>query len=364
VSRNAPTQGPGLGRFPRLAGLAAGLFFAVAAGAAPLFSTAGKAVSARVVIVQDARATEAFQPRPEVVQAMLDEALRRLTGSNDVAAAWGGLVTPRDMVGLKVYSLPGPNSGTRPAVVEAVIQGLLAAHVPANHIIIWDRRLADLRHAGYGRLAARYGVRLEGSWDAGYDEKAFYETALLGNLRWGDLEFEKQGEGVGRKSFVTKVVTQDLTKIINITPLLNNYDTGVAGNLYGLTLGSVDNTARFEADPDRLDTAVPEIYALPQLGDRVVLNIVDALLCQYEGSQEGKLHYSVTLNQLRVSRDPVALDVLSVAELARQRAQTGFPAAGTNRLLFQNASLLELGVSDPQKIQVERFNPPARDEKN
>lgn len=313
---------------------------------------------ARVVTVENPLATEAYQPRSEVIQGMLDEAVLRLTGSNNVASAWSAFVSPGDVVGLKIDSVPGPNSGTRPAVVEAVIRDLMAAQVASNHIIIWDRKLSDLRRAGYGRLAARYGVQLAGSRDEGYDPKVFYDTPLLGNLRWGDLEFEAKGDGVGRKSFVSKLVTQGMTKIINITPLLNNYDTGVAGNLYGLTMGSVDNTARFEGDPDRMARAVPEIYALPQLGDRVALNIVDALLCQYEGSQEGKLHYSVVLNQLRVSRDPVALDALSVDDLVRQRAQAGFPATQTNSLLFQNATLLELGANDLGRIEVDHLRQP------
>ena len=342
-----------------MAGLAFVLFAArISAGPALSTDNATPAPTARVIIVEDSRATDAYKPRPDVVQGMLDQAVLRLTGSNDIASAWSAFVSPRDVVGLKVYSVPGPNSGTRPAVVEAVIHDLLAAHMAATNIVIWDRYLTDLRHAGYMQLAARYGVRVAGSRDTGYDEKVFYNNLLLGQLRWGDVEFEKKGDDVGKKSFVTKLLTQDVTKIINITPLLNNYEAGVSGNLYGLAMDSVDNTLRFEWNPDRMAMAAPEIYALPQVGDRVTLNIVDALLCQYEGSQEGKLHYSTILNQLRVSRDPVALDVLSVDELARQRAQGGFPPAQTNLTLYQNASLLELGVSDPQKIQVERLHYP------
>ena len=79
----------------------------------------------------------------------------------------------------------------------------------------------------------------------------------------------------------------------------------------------MDNTRRFEGDPDRLATAVPEIYALPLLGDRVVLNITDALIGQYEGGARSLLHYSTVLNQLWFSRDPVALDMLAIKELAR-----------------------------------------------
>jgi len=58
---------------------------------------------------------------------------------------------------------------------------------------------------------------------------------------------------------------------------------------------------------------------MPQVGDHVVLNVTDALICQYEGGEHSMLHYSAVLNELWLSRDPVALDVLSLDELARQR---------------------------------------------
>ena len=98
---------------------------------------------------------------------------------------------------------------------------------------------------------------------------------------------------------------------------------------------------------------MPEIYALPALGDRVVLNLVDALICQYEGGQSGLLHYSTILNQLRFSRDPVALDVLSIKELDRQRRNAHAPNVRPNLELYRNAALLELGVSELAKMQIE-----------
>ena len=311
---------------------------------------------ARVVIVHDPEATDAFQPRAEKIPAMVSRALTNLTGKASSAAAWRSLFPTQDVIGIKVYSAPGPASGTRPAVVAAVVEGLLAAKIPATNIIIWDRDRADLRRAGFVDLAVRYGVRVEGGAEAGYDEATFYspDSAVLGQLIWGDLEFGRRGDGIGRRSFVSKLVSQQMTKIINITPLLNHNSAGVSGNLYSLALGSVDNFLRFEGDPARLANAVPEIYALPALGDRVALNIVDALLCQYQGEHITRLHYSTALNELRFSTDPVALDVLSLLELDRQRkaAQTFSP---TNNLeLYKNASLLELGVSSPENIQIER----------
>ncbi len=311
---------------------------------------------ARVVIVQDPEAIDAFHANSDRVRAMVDRAITNLTERGAVPEAWLSLVSTQDVVGIKVFSEPGPNSGTRPAVAAAVVQGLLSAGLPPQQIIVWDKYQSDLRLAGFFNLAKRYGVRVAGSTEAGYDETNFYATPLLGNLVWGDFEFGKKGEGMGRKSFVSKIVSQQMTKIINITPLMNHNEAGVCGNLFSLALGSVDNTARFESDPARLATAVPEIYALPALGDRVVLNIVDALICQYEGEERSLLHYSSVLNQLRFSRDPVALDLLSLQELDRQRQLSKAPVVKTNLDLYHNASLLELGVSDPKKILVEHVN--------
>jgi hypothetical protein len=306
----------------------------------------------RVIVVEDATATEAFRPQPETVTAMVERGILRLTGEITISNAWRGLVTTQDIVGLKVYSRPGPNSGTRPAVVAAVAKGLIDAGVIRSNIVIWDREEADLREAGFFQLASELNVRIATANRAGWDETNFYDSPLIGNPVFGDLEFEKKGEGVGRKSFVSKLVSRELTKIINITPLLNHNDAGVCGNLYSLALGSTDNILRFEG-PSRLATAVPEIYALPAVGDKVVLSITDGLICQYEGGQRGLLHYSAMLNQIRFSRDPVALDGLSLKELDAQRRRARAPNLRPNLELYRNAALLELGVIEPAKVRVE-----------
>jgi hypothetical protein len=310
----------------------------------------------RVVIVQDDEATDAFDPRPAVVRALVRHGITNFTGQTDVAAAWRSLVNTQEIVGIKVFSAPGPQVGTRPSVVAGIVQGLLAAKIPAPHIVIWDRQLSDLRQAGFGDLARQYGVRLAGALDSGWDTNVFYDSPLLGQLVFGDLEFQKKDEGVGRKSFASRLVTTNITKIINVSPLLNHNSVGVCGNLYSLAMGSVDNTLRFEGDPGKLAQAVPEIYALPVLGDRVVLNIVDALICQYQGEHMSRLHDSVALNQLRFSTDPVALDVLSVQEINAQRVRAALLSSlRTNRFdLYRNAALMELGSADTNKIELRR----------
>jgi len=306
----------------------------------------------QAIIVRDPSATSAFSPRPEKIRLMVERGITCLTGKSNALSAWRGLVSTNDIVGIKVWSGPGRISGTRPEVVAAVVEGLIASGLPASHIVVWDKHYEDLSAAGFLNLKSLYGIEVEASARAGYDTNTFYEAPLLGSLVYGDFEFGQKGEGIGRKSYVSKLVTTKLTKIIQVTPLFNHTYAGVYGNLFSLATGSVDNTLRFEYEAHRLAEAVPEIYALPVLGDRVVLNIVDALFCQYEGGGTALLHYSTVLNELRFSTDPVALDLLSIEELDRNRRNAGVIPLKRNVELYRNASLLEIGISDLSRIEV------------
>jgi hypothetical protein len=322
-----------------------------------LFSLHSTNAAARVVIVENTNAIVNFQPNENVVQTMVNLAVTDFTHKTTIAEAWRSLVSTQDVVGIKVFSAAGELSGTRPIVVAAVIHGLLDAGLSATNIIIWDKHADDLRAAGFFKLAAQLGVRAAGAVETGYDPTNFYlpDSAVIGNLLYGDLEFGKKGEGVGRKSFVSLLVSRQITKIISIAPLLNENEIGACGQLYSLALGGVDNTFRFESDAERLAVAVPEIYALPALGDRVALDITDALIGQYEGSSRGLLQYSFVLDQLWFSRDPVALDTLAIKELEHERRALDAPEFKPNLELYANAALLQLGVNDTNKIRVEKI---------
>jgi hypothetical protein len=105
-----------------------------------------------------------------------------------------------------------------------------------------------------------------------------------------------------------------------------------------------------------LATAVPDIYGQPQLCDRVVLNLSDALICQYQGGQRDLLHYSRVLNELRFSRDPVALDVLALQDIDRGRGTESRTSRPAMVELYRNAALIELGVADAQRIDVVKIH--------
>ena len=308
---------------------------------------------ARVVTVYDGAATRTFVPQLATIESMVERGLQQLWLVADSRAGWRSLISPSDVVGIRIHSSTGKTSGSRPEVVAALAKSLIRSGHPAHQIIVWDRKLASLRAAGYLSLRDSLGIQVRGARDLGYDGDTSYESSLNGTMIWGDHEFGEKGEGRGRRSFVSTLLTQEITKIINLTPLMNHNHAGVNGNLVGLALASVDNTIRFQGNAERLAVAIPEINAVPEIGDRVILNMVDALIAQYQGQTQGRLQDSVVLNELRFSKDPVALDVLSIAELEKQRISKGIEGTYLNRTLYENASILQLGISDPDLITIE-----------
>jgi hypothetical protein len=329
----------------------------VGAGMAVSLGAEEPSLRARVLVAEAPGATVRFAPQLSVLTNLVARGVQGLTGQADAGSAWRSLVATQDTVGIKVFSRPGAISGTRPPVVEAVVQGLLASGLPPTNIVIWDRHLADLRFAGFLDLARRYGLRVAGSAESGYDEGTFYETALLGQLTYGDVEFGRSGPQIGRRSFASKALTTGVKRIISIAPLLNNNQTGISGHCWGLAVASVDNTLRFESTPGRLAEAVPEILALEglDLRDRTVLAITDAMLCQYEGEERQLLHYSTVLDQLWFGTDPVALDVLGIHEIERQRAAANLAGAKPVFDTYENCSILELGVSSTNLMDITRL---------
>lgn len=310
---------------------------------------------ARVVTAHDPGATASFQPVPAAVERLVARGLQAFTGAPDPAAAWARLVRPSDVVGFKVCSAPGPMSGTRPAVVEALVRSLLAAGHPADRIVIWDKRITDLSLAGFPDVARRLGVRWTSAEGAGWDPEFAYESPVVGRVVYGDLEFDRpEVPGRGRKSHVTRLLTRDITRLVSVAPNLNHNLMGVHGHLASLALGSVDNTLRFENSAARLAEAVPEIFSLPEIQDRLVFCVTDALICQYRGEDRTLLHYARALNELRFSRDPVALDVLSLDDVKAGRRSN--PTDGEKPVstdVYLNASLIDLGVADPGRIRRE-----------
>lgn len=340
--------------------LAFGLVGTPASVADPESAAASEPSRALVVAVQDPGATTHFIPNLDAVRRLVNQGISALAGKDSPEAAWRELIQPTDRVGFKVTSAPGEVAGTRRAVVQALVESLRASGHPADRIILWDKRAGDLRSAGWFRLAQELGVRCEGTDEAGWDpspEKG-YDKPVLGRLIAGDLEFFRKDEpGAGRRSHVSRLLSGEITKIIPVSPVLNHNAAGVNGQLLGLAFASVDNTLRFVNHPGLYAEAVPELCALDDVFPKIVFGVSDALICQYRGEDTTRLHNAVALNELRFSRDPVALDVLALADIEQARGASAEGSAGGKRNfheLYANAELLDLGVADLKRIDVRR----------
>lgn len=320
-------------------------------------TAAGPAQQKSVVhVTHDPDATQSFVPDPEVLRRMVDAGVQAVAGTNRTSAAWRRFIRTNDVVGFRVISAPGAISGTRPAVVEALVLSLLSAGHPARNIVLWDKRARDLILAGYPALADRLGIRWVATEEYGWDEDEYYDNPTIGRLLIGDLEFPRRDRpNAGRKSHVSRLLSKEVTKIIPVTPLLSHTLLGVHGHMAGLSLGAVDNTLRFEQEGARLAEFIPEICALDPLYPKVAFAVTDALVCQFRGEERTYLHYAVTLNQLRFSTDPVALDRLSLEDIQRARAVN--PTEGEKPFeprLYENCALVEMGTANLTEIETRK----------
>jgi hypothetical protein len=94
--------------------------------------------TARVVLIRDVAAVnEKGEVQAETAQRMLDEAVTTLLEETSVGRAWGRLVKPSDLLGIKSNSwnkLPTP-----PQLEEAIKRRVMEAGVPEKNIGIDDR---------------------------------------------------------------------------------------------------------------------------------------------------------------------------------------------------------------------------------
>ena len=411
----------------------------------------------RVVKVHNAAASRPtkghayFKPQPTEVRRMVDAGIRRWTSQDTSAAGWRSLVSPQDIVGIKVNAAPGPVIGTRPSVARAVVSALIEAGIPRKHIVIWDKSRDDLHRSGFFRIGRDLNVEVEGTTRIGFEPHIHHTQALVAPLERGDLEYGKLK--YSPRSHLTRLVSRRFTRIIQISPLLHHSGAGVDGCLHSLAIGSVDNTRRFRHLKVHLDNAVPAIHrmvvqqgllangdygnqlqkakgslkglvppgvtkeysffyeaedgenALPPLHalgkafadardkepgqathviivspdekhdwqvsfhpdgtaqymatqSKACLHIVDALLCQFSGGDKLRLQYTAVMNELRFSSDPVALDVLSLADIEQNARAARLNLKSLNRDICRYAALLNLGEDNPNLIKVNRFSLP------
>ena len=192
----------------------------------------------------------------------------------------------------------------------------------------------------------------------GWEPVVYFQNNLAGKLIWGDLLFGKEeGEDLSKRSHLPKLVTKTITKLINV-PVLQDHDAcGLAGCLYNLSLGMVDNTRRFETIGQHGDPMIAEICTMAPLRGKLVLNIMDGLIAGYAGGPGFKPQYSWNYGALYFSADPVAIDSLCVEALDAKRREAKVPPIGSRASHITTAARLGLGQNEREKIELSEVSP-------
>lgn len=323
---------------------------APAAAAAPSATPAAKSLVAYALLPA---AVEGGIVREAMVGRMVDAVIMTAAGRSDVASAWRVFVHPKDRVGIKVSTTGAPVSSTHAAVVSAVAAGLVAAGVAPENIVIWDRLGRDIELAGYDKLARHYRVT---STDraGGYDKQSKIVAAVMGRLIIGDVLFmEKSGDQTSSTSHLSSLLGQ-VDKIVHVPALADSIYSGVQGAFSGMVLDNLDNWRRLARPPHFGDPYLPELYAEPRLGGKVVLTILDALRPQYAGGPFPGAEFSVNYGAIFASRDPVAIDATGMRLLDDFRKDAKLDPLAKKAGWLQSAQALGLGRAGEGEIELVR----------
>jgi hypothetical protein len=232
----------------------------------------------KVVKVTDPKSLVDEKLDAKVIAVMVEKGINSLTGK-DRKESFRLFFTPRDVVGIKVNPVGPPLIHTKPEVVDAVIAWLVAGGIPRSNIVIWDRFDYMLADAGY--TPARFpDVQISGlqtmdekgnNWRdkdgnhlsiANFDRDVYYyaKGAVWQSDRNQKDEQSYMNQHVfnGDYSYFGKLLTQKLTKIINIAAFKN---TGQAISMAtkNMGYGSLCNTGRLHAGLSQSQCCSPVI---------------------------------------------------------------------------------------------------------
>lgn len=293
---------------------------------------------------------------------MVNRLVLAVTGQPDLARAWGSLVSPNDKVGIKISAAGGELFTTHRDLVNAIVDGLVAAGQKRENIIVWDRTLGGIKEAGYRPEKEGYQLRSIAPRD-GYDPKAVFSAPLSGKLIWGDLEFRpERGKGplssdedsTSDNSHFARILSSEVTKVINVPVMSDSGSCGIAGCLYNMTIPNIDNWRRFTQS--RWGHAgIAEIYRMPIIGGKVVLNIMDGLVAQYAGGPQSQPNFAVHHATILASKDPVAIDALTVRQIEEWRARARLLPITPIAQHVQAAGQLRIG--NAEVIEVRNVGP-------
>lgn len=320
-----------------------------------------------VVEVTDKKVFKKDVPDKKRVRIMVEQGMIKLTGKRNVRDAWKVFAGPEDVVGIKINPAGGKILSNQPVLIREIIRGLEKAGVQKKNIIIWDRFEMMLEEAGLSQETFP-GYRLVGiqQWNtegtnrteegkhishAMFDPEVYYEADVEGP---SNEEYFNQHMVSGTRSYFARLVTRDLTKIINV-PVMKNAGNSVTMALKNLAYGVINNTGRLHKD--LWARMMGEVCSFPCVRDKAVLNIMDGLAACYDGGPMGVAEFVYRPQTIYFASDPVALDAVGYDRIIAKRQEMKVKTILDDRYksFLVSSEKAGLGVYDAKKRRLHQI---------
>jgi len=276
----------------------------------------------------------------EVVREMMERGMRTLTGDAKTVDSWRRFFTAEDVVGIKV------NAGGRPWVVSSreivaeTIRNLTEVGVKPQQIYIYERFKNQLDQVKYAPSVPE-GVNIFAAERGnGPNDNQSYDPGVY-------VEADFFGEDDTRSNLM-RLVTQKLTKIINIPNMKDHGATGATGCLKNIAYGSFSNVARtHHRGVSHTLSFVGTLASVEPLRSKTVLQIMDGLRGVWHGGPFATtLKYVFFPRTIMFGTDPVAIDRLLLDIIDDERKRRG---------------VISIWNRDPKTLSFNNGGPPNKD---
>ena len=298
----------------------------------------------RVVVVIDQNATSGSTINQAVVQTMIDEGIKALTGIFSVGEAWLSIfpgIMSSSIIGIKVnsfnYKLP-----SHPEVAFATANSTKNMQVGGspfnpNNIILWDRYDGELTTAGYVINTQDTEVRCFGT-----------QNPVVGG---NDYSVDLQVHDV--ITHPSKIITNFCNFLISLSCLKNHEHAGVTLSMKNY-IGAISDFSLMH--PNHCDPYIPALLQKLQelFGNIHRISIIDALFGTSVHGQGADPEF--TYNGIVMGTDPVAVDYIGMKILEDH----GCPTVGdAHHIASAGGEPYNLGTNNPELIEMVTINNPS-----
>jgi len=271
----------------------------------------------RVVRVHSEKSIDASNSNVDIptVREMMSRGMRMLTGAKTERDAWSRFFNSSDVVGIKLNCSGAPRIRSSPEVVGAIAENLISAGVAARNIFIYERFPDQIMKLHYERFvpagANIYAVENARGSITGYDPRTYVEVDFFGEE--------------DTRSNMVRMVTDRLTKIVNVPNIKDHQASGVTGCLKNIAYGNFSNVGRSHRRA-RTHTLsfIGTLANIEPLRSKTVLQVMDGLEGVWHGGPFSTIpKFRFFPKELIFGTDPVAVDRILIDIIENKRKSEG-----------------------------------------